>query len=118
MITRKRSRRVLIYTTLILLSMVYLVPAYMLVITSLKSPDQITNDTVWNLPTRWYFQSFLDAWEAFAPSLRNSVSMVIPSTLISALLGSRCLPRTGFSMHQSIMSRSRATRPNCVWNFG
>ncbi len=28
------------------------------------------------------------------------------------------LPRTGFSMHQLIMSRSSATRPSCTWYFG
>lgn len=86
--TRKRMNRFLIYTSLIFFSVVYLVPAYMLVITSLKSPDQINNNTVWLLPTTWYWQSFVEAWEAFAPSLFNSINLVLPSTLISAMLGS------------------------------
>jgi glucose/mannose transport system permease protein len=88
MTSRKRLNRILIYTTLILFSAAFLVPAYMVVITSFKSPDQINTKTVWNLPDPWYFQSFVDAWEAFAPNLWNSLSLVIPSTIISAMLGS------------------------------
>jgi glucose/mannose transport system permease protein len=88
MTSSKRLNRILIYTTLILFSAAFLVPAYMVVITSFKSPDQINTNTVWNLPDPWYFQSFVDAWEAFAPNLWNSLSLVIPSTIISAMLGS------------------------------
>jgi glucose/mannose transport system permease protein len=85
---RRRLNRFLIYAVLVLLSGIFLVPAYMVIITSLKSPDQISMATVWSLPETWYFQSFADAWEAFAPNLLNSFSMVIPATLISAMLGS------------------------------
>ena len=70
MISQKRTNRILIYISLICLSIIFLVPAYMVIITALKSPDQINNNTVWNLPDTWYFQSFVDAWEAFAPSLK------------------------------------------------
>jgi glucose/mannose transport system permease protein len=88
MTKKKYLNRFLIYASLILLAVAFLIPAYMVIITSLKSPDQISNNTVWNLPNPWYFGSFVEAWEAFAPNLLNSFSMVIPSTIISALLGS------------------------------
>jgi glucose/mannose transport system permease protein len=88
MIANTRLNRFLIYGILILLSALFLVPAYTVLVTSLKSPDQINMNTVWNLPNPWHFQSFLDAWEAFSPNLVNSFALVIPSTLISALLGS------------------------------
>ena len=88
MSTSKRFRRALIYAALIILAAIYLMPAYTVIITSLKSPDQISNTTVWDLPNPLYFYSFVEAWEAFAPNLINSISMVIPSTLISAMLGS------------------------------
>ena len=86
--TRQRLNRTLIYASLIFFSIIYLVPAYMVVITSFKSPDQITNETTWDLPDPWNLFSFVEAWEAFAPSLKNSFLLVIPSTLISAMLGS------------------------------
>jgi glucose/mannose transport system permease protein len=88
MIRRTPLNRFLIYGALLLLSLVFLTPAYMVIITSLKSPEQITLSTAWNLPSPVYWQSFADAWEAFAPNLVNSLSMVIPSTIISSLLGS------------------------------
>ena len=88
MTSQKRLNRFLIYASLIALSVIFLLPAYMVIITALKSPDQITNQTVWDLPDPWYFESFIEAWEAFAPNLKNSLMMAIPSTLISALLGS------------------------------
>ena len=88
MTSRKRRKRVFTYAALVILSAIYLIPAYMVLVTSFKSPDQINMNTVWDLPKNWYPQSFADAWEAFAPSLLNSLMMVIPSTLISAMMGS------------------------------
>jgi glucose/mannose transport system permease protein len=88
MIRKTRLNRFLIYSSLIFLSALFLIPAYMVIVTSLKSPDQITMDTVWSLPTVWYWESFLEAWEKFAPNLKNSFALVIPSTIISAMLGS------------------------------
>jgi len=88
MIQKTKFNRILIYAALILLSVIFLIPAYMVIITSLKSPDQISKDTVWSLPTIWYWQSFADAWEKFAPNLKNSFALVIPATILSALLGS------------------------------
>ena len=88
MIQKTRTNRFLIYGSLVLLAMVFLLPAYTVIITSFKSPDQISMDTVWNLPNPWNWESFVEAWEAFAPNLLNSLSLVIPSTIISAMLGS------------------------------
>jgi len=88
MIHKTRLNRFLIYASLIFVSVLFLIPAYMVIVTSLKSPDQINMDTVWSLPTVWYWQSFVDAWEQFAPNIKNSFLMVIPSTIISSLLGS------------------------------
>jgi glucose/mannose transport system permease protein len=88
MIARRRFDRAFSYAVLVFLAFIFLIPAYMVVITSLKSPDQITTNTVWNLPQQWHFYSFVEAWEAFAPNLLNSVSLVVPATVLSALLGS------------------------------
>jgi glucose/mannose transport system permease protein len=85
---QKRANRFFVYMILVMLAAAFLIPAYMVVVTSFKSPDQITNATVWDLPNPWYPQSFIEAWDAFAPNLLNSFMLVIPSTLISAMLGS------------------------------
>ena len=87
--TKKRwLNRFLTYAALVILVAIFLVPAYTVVVTSFKSPDQITQNTVWNLPETWHPQSFVEAWEAFAPNLLNSFSLVIPATILSAMLGS------------------------------
>ncbi|MBI9047166.1 MAG: carbohydrate ABC transporter permease [Anaerolineaceae bacterium] len=88
MINLKRVNRTLIYAILVFFVLLFLLPAYMLIITSLKSPDQINLTNTWNLPSPWYFHSFVEAWEQFKPNILNSINLVIPSTLISSLLGS------------------------------
>jgi len=88
MISMKHFKKFLIYIVLVFFVAIFLVPAYMVVITSMKSPDQITLQTAWSLPDPWYFGSFVDAWEQFKPNIINSISLVVPSTLISSLLGS------------------------------
>jgi glucose/mannose transport system permease protein len=84
----RRFNRVIIYLVLIFCVLLFLVPAYMVVITSFKSPTQIDLATAWSLPGPWYLQSFVDAWEKFAPNIYNSVSLVIPATILSAIMGS------------------------------
>ncbi|MEA3349768.1 MAG: carbohydrate ABC transporter permease [Chloroflexota bacterium] len=81
-------KRVLIYTILIFFVIVFLIPAYMVIATSLKSPIQISLKTAWFPPNPWFFQSFVDAWIKFKPNIINSISLVIPATLISAIMGS------------------------------
>ena len=83
-----RIYRILIYITLIGFLIIFLVPAYMVIVTSFKSPDQIDLPSAWKLPNPWYPQSFVDAWEEFSPSLFNSLKLVIPATVFSALFGS------------------------------
>ncbi|MGB2965286.1 MAG: carbohydrate ABC transporter permease [Anaerolineales bacterium] len=88
MMTKKPLNRFLIYFVLIVFVLIFLTPAYLVVITSFKSPDQIELSRVWELPSPWYFLSFVDAWETFAPNLKNSAMLVVPATILSAILGS------------------------------
>jgi glucose/mannose transport system permease protein len=85
---KKTINRLFTYILLFFFMAIFLVPAYMVIVTSLKSPAQIDLATAWELPNPWNFQSFETAWEAFAPFLLNSVSLVVPATLLSSLLGS------------------------------
>ena len=88
MTTKKRFNRIFIYGALILLAITYLIPGYMVIVTSLKSPEQINMNTVWRPPQTWNWHSFIEAWEAFSPNLFNSLSLVIPATVLSAIMGS------------------------------
>ncbi len=85
----KRGRwRWLTYLLLIMVAAMFLVPIYLVVITSLKDPGAITLANTWKLPERWNWASYATAWSAFAPKLRNSLVLAVVATVGSALLGS------------------------------
>jgi glucose/mannose transport system permease protein len=82
------TRRALTYALLLLATMFFLGPVYLVVVTALKEPAAIRLATAWHLPEQWHWESFAIAWEAFAPKLRNSMVLAVTATTISALLGS------------------------------
>jgi glucose/mannose transport system permease protein len=85
---RPRSTRWIVYLILLLATLFFLLPVYLVVITAFKEPASIRLATAWHLPERWYWESFAIAWEAFAPKLRNSLVLAVTATAISAILGS------------------------------
>jgi glucose/mannose transport system permease protein len=85
---RIKPRRVLIYGLLISLALAYLLPIYMVLITAFKDPANINLETVWIPPSPIDWQGFATAIQEFLPNLQNSFLLVIPATLISAIMGS------------------------------
>jgi glucose/mannose transport system permease protein len=91
-----RWNRVLIYFALIVAAAFYLLPVYMLLITGMKSFQEVSLARMWDLPSGLHFDSFLKAWwgsqaEGFrglSENFMNSVYLTVPATLLSALLGS------------------------------
>jgi len=87
--TRRRSLDPIFYVLLIFAAIVYLLPIYMLLITSFKSFAEVDLKTMWNLPANGlHIDNFREAYKHLAPSLKNSLVMVIPEALLSSLLGS------------------------------
>lgn len=78
----------MIYAVLIVFSLCFLVPFYVLLVTSLKPFSEVSLATMWQLPHTIDFSSYVEAFHKLVPNFLNSVYMVIPATLISALLGS------------------------------
>ncbi|MCF6521520.1 carbohydrate ABC transporter permease [Streptomyces sp. JJ36] len=62
-------------------------PAYVLLVTSFKAPGDATPDRAWLLPTEFHTDGWARAWEQLAPALGRTFSLVIPASLLSALLG-------------------------------
>ncbi len=81
-------QRWLTYLLLVLASVFFLGPVYLVVVTAFKEPAVIRLATAWQLPEVWHWQSFVVAWEAFSSGLRNSLVLAVTATVISALLGS------------------------------
>jgi carbohydrate ABC transporter membrane protein 2, CUT1 family (TC 3.A.1.1.-) len=72
----------------------FLLPVYLLLITSFKSFDQVSLSRMWELPTGFSLESFDRAWNGgegvigMRGSFWNSVQLVVPATVISCILGS------------------------------
>lgn len=84
----RKITRILIYAALIIASIIFLIPVYMVLVTSFKSIDQVNLTSMWNFPSEFTLDSFARAFERLAPNFSNSILLVIPATLISAVLGS------------------------------
>jgi glucose/mannose transport system permease protein len=81
--------RVVIYALLIIMVLVYLLPMYTVITTSLKYPDEAGKiSSMWDLPTRINWGSYETALDTFGPKLRNSFILTITATVVSAVMGS------------------------------
>lgn len=86
--------RVLLYSALTFMAALYLVPVYVLVVTSLKSFAEVNLYRMWDPPTSFSLQSFQRAllggfgFQGLARNFVNSFLVAVPATLGSALLGS------------------------------
>ncbi|WP_147820797.1 carbohydrate ABC transporter permease [Salidesulfovibrio onnuriiensis] len=79
---------VLLYSTLAVLVIVYLTPAYMALITALKMPADITLPRAWEIPATLNWSSFSEAFGMLRPNLVNSLILTICATALSTVLGS------------------------------
>ena len=83
-----QARRASLYLMLIIAAVFFLLPIYLLLITGLKSFAEVDLQRMWDLPKAINFENFLAAYKALAPHLGNSLRLVIPSSIISSMLGS------------------------------
>lgn len=79
--------KIIKYTLLILISLLFLTPIYVIIVTSLKPLDEVSLSEMWALPTSIDFSSYAVAFKNLAPNMLNSLYLVIPATLLSALFG-------------------------------
>lgn len=81
-------KRSVLYVVLVLLAVMFLIPVYVMVVTSLKPLSDVSLDTMWQLPEALSWEGYRLAFEKLMPSFLNSVYLAIPATVLSALLGS------------------------------
>ncbi len=81
-------RRVLAYALMIVFAIFFLLPVYLLVITGLKSFQNVDVGQMWQWPTSLNFGSFGAAWIDLRDSFHNSFELTIPATIVSCILGS------------------------------
>jgi glucose/mannose transport system permease protein len=65
----------------------YLMPLYVMVVTGLKDARNVSMATMWQPPTALTGGGFIEAWERLRLNMGNSLMMVIPATIFSAMIG-------------------------------
>jgi glucose/mannose transport system permease protein len=85
---KRLAIRSILHLLLVVVAVLYLLPIYVLLVTSFKSFQEVNLATMWALPSGIYLDNFLAAFEKLAPNLRNSLSLSITATIFSSLLGS------------------------------
>jgi glucose/mannose transport system permease protein len=83
------------YAFLVISAAFFLVPLYVMVVTSLKEMPEIRQGHIFNLPAVLTFQPWIDAWlhactgrdcNGLSPGFLNSVKITVPSVVISIVI--------------------------------
>lgn len=85
---QKAWTRGAIYLVLIAFAAWYLMPIYLMLITGMKTFDQVNIATMWALPRGISLDGFSQAWVKVAPNFKNSIMITVPDAIISAFIGS------------------------------
>lgn len=88
--------RLFIYTALVFFCVVYLMPLFVMVITSFKTLPDIKSGNLMSFPQEWVSLAWSKAWDSACTGVKcegvkgyfwNSFRMVVPAVAISTLLG-------------------------------
>jgi len=72
---------------LVAFAIFFLLPVYVLLVTSFKSSGEVDVVHMWTLPKHLSFDTFRAVWPKLEPGLINSLILAIPASLISSFLG-------------------------------
>jgi glucose/mannose transport system permease protein len=87
--TNIRSRsHLLLYVPLLLMTVFYLLPLFVMLNTGFKPFEEVSLKTMWELPQQFSVDNFREAWTALSPNIWNSVQLVVPAAVLSSILGS------------------------------
>ncbi|WP_425248237.1 MULTISPECIES: carbohydrate ABC transporter permease [Actinomadura] len=73
---------------LLVFVVLFLMPAYVLLVTSFKPLQEAGPATAWNLPEQWSVSGWTAAWDELRPGILNSFRIAVPGAAIAAVLGS------------------------------
>jgi glucose/mannose transport system permease protein len=88
--------RVAIYAMLVATAALFLVPLYVMIVTSLKTMDEIRAGSILGLPLEATFDAWIKAWTSACTGLRcegirvgfwNSMAILVPSVIVSIAVG-------------------------------
>lgn len=83
------AMRVVRYTALLVFVVLFLMPMYVVLVTSLKSPDEVSVPGMWELPSSLSLENFAKAWSE--PTIHNGLvnSLIVAgiSSVVASFLG-------------------------------
>ena len=91
------ARNIIVYGTLTIVAAYYLLPLYVMVVTSLKTMPEIREGNVFGLPQNPNFSAWVKAWSEACTGLNcdglsrgfwNSVQILVPSVIVSIAIAS------------------------------
>lgn len=91
------GRNLAIYTCLIVVSLYYLTPLYVMLTTSLKDMEEVRNSNIFALPHEFTIEPWLKAWssactgltcEGLSTGFWNSIVILVPSVALSISIAS------------------------------
>ena len=91
------AARIVVYSVLVVALMYYLLPLYVMVMTSLKDLEEIRQGNIFALPLRPAFDAWLKAWNTACTGLYceglkvgfwKSVQITVPSVIVSIVIAS------------------------------
>jgi glucose/mannose transport system permease protein len=82
-----RRSDITIAAALAVLAVLVLVPIYVMVSAGFKPPAQADARHMWELPESLNFSGYSGAWDVLGPNFVNSLTIAIPATIISSLIG-------------------------------
>lgn len=95
--TRFSRRNIIVYGTLLVISVYYLLPLYVMVVTSLKGMPEIRLGNIFSPPVEITFEPWVKAWATACTGLNcdglsrgfwNSVRILVPSVALSIAIAS------------------------------
>lgn len=100
--------RFIIYALLVVFAIIFLVPIYVAIVTSLKTTQEVATGSIWVPTLTPYFENFGKAFNVIGTGFTNSVLLAIPAVIISALLG---------SMNGYVLSKWQFRGSNLLFTF-
>jgi len=88
--------RAILYVLLVVIAIYFLLPLFIMIITSLKNIEEIKNSTLLSMPQTITFQPWIEAWSSarigssangIKPYFINSILITVPAVLISSIIG-------------------------------
>jgi glucose/mannose transport system permease protein len=88
--------RIVVYSVLVVAALYFLIPFFVMAMTSVKTLDDIRTGTLISFPREFTLDAWVKAWDSACTGVNcqgvkgyffNSVQMVIPAVMISTIIG-------------------------------